>query len=122
MVLRDQRLAQRRPDFAPHGVVARHGLVRALENDDVALADQRVDDGGFREGPENVQVNRADFRVALLPQIVDGRLDILRRGAERDEYSVRVLGLILSDQAIVAAGQLSEIFVGLFQELRESAP
>ena len=122
VVLRDERLGQRRPDFPAHGVVSRHGLVRALENDDVALAGQRPDDGGLRERPEDVQVNRANFGVAPLPQIVNGRLDIFSRRAERHKYSVRVLRLIFSDQAIVAAGQLSEIFVGFFQEVQESAP
>ena len=118
MVLCHERLAQRRPDFPAHGVVSRHGFVRTLENDDVALAGQRPDDGGLREGPEDVQVNRTNFGVAPLPQIVNGRLDIFSRRAERHKYRVRVLRLIFSDQAIVAAGQFSEIFVGLFQELQ----
>ncbi len=61
-------------------------------------------------------MDRTHFGVAPLPQIVNGRLDILSRRAERHEYCVRIFCLILSDQAIVAAGQFSEIFVGSFQK------
>src|ERR1700688_2668584 len=61
-------------------------------------------------------MNRTNFRVPPLSQIVNSRLDILGSRAEGHKYCVRVFGLILSDQAIVTAGQLSEIFVGIFQK------
>ncbi len=111
-----ERLVQRGADIPPHRVVARHRLVRALEDDDVPLAGECGDDIGHGERPVDIDVNRADGRVPLFAQIVDRRLDILRGRAERDEHGVRVLGLVLADQAIGATGQFREVPVGGLEE------
>ena len=52
-----QRLVERRPNIAPHRVVARHRLVGPLEDDDVLLAGQCFHDRRFREGTEDVQMD-----------------------------------------------------------------
>ncbi len=63
-------------------------------------------------------MNRADLGVAAFAQVIDGRFDIFRGGAQRNENGIGVLGLILRNQAVVAPRQLSEIFVSLFQKLQ----
>ena len=50
-------------------------------------------------------------------QVIDRRLDVLRRRAERHEHGVRVLALVLADEAVVAAGQRREVLVGRLEEV-----
>jgi len=66
-------------------------------------------------------VDGADCNAAGLTQVVDGGFDILGCRAERDEDGVGVVGLVLADQAIVAAGELAEVLVGVFQELQDGS-
>ena len=112
-----QRLVQRRADVAPHRVVAGQRLVGALEDDDVLLPGQRLDDGRFGERPEHVGVNRPDLRAARLAQVIDRRFDVFRGRSQRDEHRVGVLGLVLADQAVVAARQPAEVLPGRFEEM-----
>ena len=42
-------------------------------------------------------------------QVVDGGLDVLGRRPERDEHHVGILGGVLGDKPVVAAGQLGEL-------------
>ena len=58
------------------------------------------------------------FAPRCLAQVVDGRLDVFRGRTERYEHGVRIVGLVLADQAVVAARQLAEVFVGLFEEVQ----
>ena len=59
------------------------GLIHSAGiDDDVLLSAQRIDDGCFRERPDDIDVNRADLGVALLAQIIACCLDIFRRTAE----------------------------------------
>ena len=104
-----QRLVQRRPDVASHRVVARQRLVGALEDDDVLLPRQRLDDRRLGERTEDVRVDRADLHAPVLAHVVDRRLDVLRGRSQRHEHRVRIVGLVLADQAVVAAGQLAEV-------------
>ena len=94
-VLALQRFVQRHPDVLAHRVVARERLVGALEDDDVLLPGERLDDGGFREGAEDVRVNRPHLDAARLAHVVDRRLDVLRRRTQRHEHRVRILRLVL---------------------------
>src|SRR5208283_5872780 len=81
-------LAQRHPDVAGQRVVARHPLVRPLEDDDSLLAAERVYDGRLGERPDDVYVDGADLGVALVPQVVARRLDVVRRASQRHEHGV----------------------------------
>jgi hypothetical protein len=63
-------------NVAAEWIVAGEGFVGALEDDDVLLALERVDDGGFREGAKDVDVDGADGDAAGLAQVVDGCFDI----------------------------------------------
>ena len=110
------RLVQRGADVAAHRVVAGHRLVGALEDDDVLLARERLHDRRLRERTDDVEMDRSDRRARSRPQIVDAGFDVLRRRSERDKHGVRVLGLVLGDEAVVAAGQLAEVLVGVFEE------
>ena len=114
-----ERLVQRRPRVAPHGVVARHRLVGPLDDDRVALAGQRFDDRSFGEGPEDVEVDRPHLRATCLPQVVDDRFAVLGGGAERHENRVGIVRLILRDQIVVAASQAAEFLVSLLEELQD---
>src|ERR1039457_2700092 len=48
-------LVQSSADVASERIVAAHGFVGALENNDIFLALERLDDGGFREGADDVR-------------------------------------------------------------------
>ena len=95
----------------------RESFVSALEDDDVLLALERGHDGGFGEGADDVDVDGADVDAARLAEVVDGGFDVLGGRSERDEDGVGVVGLVLGDQAVVAAGELAEVLVSGFKEL-----
>ena len=75
-------LAQGHTNVTGQRVVAGQAFVGPLEDDDARLAAQRLDDGLFREGANDVDVDRADLCVALVAQVIAGRLDVLGRAAE----------------------------------------
>ena len=112
-------LGERGANVAAQRIVAGHRLVGALQNDDVLLALESRDDGGFGEGTNHVDVNGADLHTARGAQVVDGSLDILRGRAERDEHRIGVVGLVAGDQAVGAASQLAELLVGVLKELKD---
>ncbi len=112
-----QRLVQRGPDVAPHRVVARQRLVGAFEDDDVLLSRQRPDDGRLGERTEQVRVDRAHLDAPALAHVVDRRFDVLGRRSERHEHRVRIVGLVLGNQAVVAAGQLGEVAIRILEEI-----
>ena len=112
-------LAQGDADVARQRIVARHAFIGAFEDDDVLLAAQRVDDGRFRERADDVDVDGADLRVALLAQVIACGLDVVRGATERDEHRVGIVALVLVNQAIMAAGQPAEFGVGVLQELQD---
>ncbi len=112
-----QRFVQRRADVASHRVVAGQRLVGALEDDDVLLPGEGLDDRRFGKRPEHVRVNRSDFRAARLAQVVDRRFDVFRGRAERHEHRIRIFGLVLADEAVVTARQLSEVLPGRLEEI-----
>jgi hypothetical protein len=64
-------------------------------------------------------VNRADFDIALLAQIIAAGLDIVRRATEGNENRFRVGRLVFGDQAVTAAGQAPEFLVGVLEELED---
>ena len=111
-----ERLVQGGARVAPHGVVARHRLVGALDDDRVALAGQCLDDCSFGERAEHVDVDRPHLGAAGLPQVVDGRFAVLGGGSERYEHRVRIVGLVLGDQAVVAPRQAAEFLVSVLEE------
>jgi hypothetical protein len=98
-------LRERGANVAAQRVVAGERFVGALEDDDVLLALERRNDRGFREGPNHVDVDGADGDAARLAQVIDRGLNVLRSRTERDENGVGVVGLVLGDEAVVAAGQ-----------------
>ncbi len=73
----------------------------------------------FREGAEHVDVNRPDRDAALLAQVVHRGFDVLRGRTQRHEHGVGILGLVLGDQSVVTAGQITEVLIGCFQELED---
>ena len=52
-------------------------------------------------------------------EVVDGGFDVFSGGAERDEDRVGVVALVLRDEAVVAAGELAEVLVSVFEELQD---
>ena len=110
-------LGERGADVAAERVVAGERFVGALEDDDVLLALERGDDGGFGEGTDHVDVDGADGDAAGLAQVVDGGFDVFSGRAEGDEDGVGVVGLVFGDEAVVAAGELAEVLVGGFEEV-----
>ena len=60
----------------------------------------------------------ADLDAARFAQVVDRGFDVFGRGAERDEDRIGVVGLVFGEQAVVAAGELAEVLVGVFEELQ----
>ena len=109
-------LAEGDADVAGEGVVARHTFIRALDDDDVLLAAKRLNDRGFGEGADDVDVDGADLGIALLAQPVAGFLDVLCRTSERDEDRVCVLAFVFRDETVAAAGELTEFPVGVGEE------
>src|SRR5208283_5707419 len=61
-----QGLIDRGPDVPAHRVVASHRLVGALQYDYIFLSGQRVDDSGFREGANHIEVDGANLRASAL--------------------------------------------------------
>ena len=112
------RLGERGADVAAERVVAAECFVGALEDDDVLLALERGNDGGLGEGADDVDVDGADFDAAGLAEVVDGGFDVFGGGTERDEDGVGVVALVLRDEAVMAAGELAEVFIGVFEELQ----
>ena len=83
-------------DVAAERVVAGEGFVGALEDDDVLLALEGGDDGGLREGADDVDVDGADAGAAGLAEVVDGGFNVFRGGAEGDEDGFGVVGFVLA--------------------------
>ena len=106
------RFAEGAADFASEGIVAGHALVGALEDDDVFLAAEGCDDGGFGEGADDVDVDGADLGVALFAEVVAGGLDVVGGAAEGDEDGVGVGGFVVREEAVGAAGEAGELGVG----------
>ncbi len=97
-------------------VVAGHRLVGPLDDDDVALADQRPDHRRFGKRPQDVDVHDAEFDATGGAQVIDRRLDVFRGGAQADEDRVGVLDVVRADLAVVATGELREFLTGLVEE------
>ena len=112
------RLRERGADVLTERVVGGKRFIGALEDDDVLLSLESGHDGSFREGTDHVDVDGADGNAAGLAQVVDGGFDVLGSRAERDEDGVGVVGLVLGQEAVVAAGEIAEVLVGVFQELK----
>jgi hypothetical protein len=112
-------LAQRGADVLAERIVGGESFVGALEDDDVLLAADSFDDGRFGEGANHIDVDGADAGVAGLAEVVNGGFDVFRRRTEGDEDGVRVLGLVLGDQAVVAAGEVAEVLVGGLQKIED---
>ncbi len=113
------RLGKRGPDVAAEWVVAAQRFVCPLKDDDVLLALERGDDGCLGEGADDVDVDGTDFDAARLAQVIDRGFNVLCRGSERDKDSVGVVALVLRDQAVAAASELAEVFIGIFKELQD---
>src|SRR6185369_12347646 len=64
-------LVQGGADIASHGIVAGHGFVGSLQDDDVLLTSQRLYDSGLRKWTEYVNVERTYLGVPALAQIID---------------------------------------------------
>ncbi len=112
-------LGDRGADVFAEGVVGREGFVGALEDDDVFLAANRFHDGCLGEGADDVDMDGADAGITGLPEVVDGGLDVFCGGTEGDEDGVGVLGFVLGDQAVIAAGEVAEVLVGGFEEIQD---
>ena len=66
-------------DVAAERVVAGKGFVGALEDDDVLLALEGFNDGGFGKGADDIDVKGADAGAVLLAQEIDSSLDVFSR-------------------------------------------
>src|SRR5205085_3140883 len=84
--------AERDANISRERIVSRKTFVGALDDNDVLFAAQRVDNGGFGERADNVDMNRADFGVALLAQIVAGSVNVFGGATKGDKDRVCVLG------------------------------
>ena len=90
------RLGERGADVAAERIVAGERFIGAFEDDDVLLALERGDDGGFREGADDVDVDGADFDALDVAEVVDGGFDVFCGGSEGDENGVSVVALVLA--------------------------
>ena len=106
-------------NVAAERVVAGKSFVSSLEDDDVLLALERGNDGRFREGANDIDVNGTDRCPARLAKVIDCGFDVLSGRAERDEDSVGVCSFVFGYQSVIAAGQLAEIFVRVFKETQD---
>ena len=61
-------------------------------------------------------MDRSDLLAPSLTDVIDGRLHVLRGGADRHEDGVGVVAVGLTEQPVVAPRQLRELLVGIFQE------
>ncbi len=114
-------LAQRDADVARERIVAGHAFVGAFENDDVLLAAQRVDDGGFGERTNDVDVNGTDLGVALVAQVIARGLDVVRGATERDENRVGIVAFVLRQQSVDNAPSIGQILRKRLQGISGSA-
>ncbi len=76
-----QGLGESGADVAGQRVVAGHRLVGPLDDDDVLFASEGLNHGGFGEGADNVEVDRAQLFAASLFYVVDRRLYIFGGGS-----------------------------------------
>ena len=83
------------------------------------LPAQRLNDGGLREGTDDIDVDRPDPGVAVVAQVVTSRLDVVGGAAEGDEHRVCVGCLVLLDQSVVPAGQFAERGAGLLDHRQD---
>jgi len=116
MAVGPQRLAKCSADVTAHGIVARHGLVGAFQHDDVLLARQRVDDRGFREGANDIEMDGANRRAAVLAEVIDRSLDVFSRRTQRHEYRVSIFSPVTGHQAVMATSELGELYIGGLEE------
>ena len=114
-----QGLVQRGADIAAQRIVAGHAFVGALEDDDVLLAFEGLDDGRFGEGPNHIDVNRADRCSTSLAHVVHGGFDIFGSRAQRDKDGLGIVALVLREQPVVAAGQIAELLVCSFEHFED---
>jgi hypothetical protein len=63
-------------------------------------------------------VDGADRDAASLAQVVDCGFDVFSGGPERNEDSVGIVGLVFADEAVAAASELAEVFVGGLKEVK----
>lgn len=114
-----QRLGEGGADVAAERVVASEAFIGAFENDDVLFAAKSIDDGSFREGANDVDVNGADRGEALFAEVIDGGFDVFGSAAERDENRFGVGGFVFTEEGVTAAGEVTEFLVGLFEETED---
>ena len=110
-----QSLGKSSTDVAAKRVITSQGLVGALDDDNVLLTAQRIDDRRLRERADDVDVNGADLRIALLAQVITGALNIFRRATKRHKHRVSILRAVFLNQPVAAAGELSKFLVALFE-------
>src|SRR5439155_22475545 len=98
--------AEGHANVARERIVPGQTFVGAFDDNNVLLAAQRIDHGGFGEWADDVDMNRANFGIALLAQVVTGSVDVFSSATERNENRVSVLSSIFGDQTVMAASQL----------------
>src|ERR1043166_3767514 len=106
-------------DVARERVVAGETFIGAFQDDDTAFSAESVDDGGFREGADDVNVDGADFGVALFAEIIAGGIDVFGGATERDEDGIGILGFVFGDEAVIAASEAAEFVIGVLEELED---
>src|SRR5262249_39649991 len=67
------------------------------------------------ERANDVDVNRADFGVALIAQIIASGFDVVRGAAERDEHGIGIVGLVFVNQTVITSSQVAKLFISLFK-------
>ena len=114
-----QALGKRGANIAAQRIVAGQCLVGALDDDYIFLAAQGIDHRRLGERPDDVDVNGADFGIALFAQIIAGTLHIFRRATERHKYSVRILCAIFRNEPVTPAGELGKLLVALLKHAED---
>ena len=73
-----ERLGECGAHVSSQRIVARHGLVRTLNDFDVFLASQHFHDCGLGEASYDVEMDGSDFYATVFLDMVDVRFDIFR--------------------------------------------
>src|SRR6476620_7471973 len=98
------RFAEGHADVASQGIIASHTFIGALDKNYVLLAAKGIDYRSLRKWANDIDVNGADLRIALLTEVIAGRIDIFGRTAQGNKNGIRVLSSVLGNEAIMPAG------------------
>src|SRR6185503_19895674 len=97
-------VAQRNANIAGERVVTGHAFVGPFQDDHVLFPAKSIDNRGFWEWTDDVNMERADLGIALLAEVIASGIDVFGGTTERNKDSLSVLGFVLAQQMIMPSG------------------